>query len=217
MSKYWNSLFALLLFTQALQVSSQVTSKRVEKKGSFIGLIHGGISTSQINGDGFGGYNKFSLNTGIGTRAQFSDKLKLQIELNYAGRGSRKRLNDPSSRPTSKFSLHYIDIPILFKFNTWKFEFEAGLCNSIYLSHREEFNFNRIPAKFNQWNFNRYEPAINLGVYVPINEQWKSNVRFHYSIFPASGGIIQFNGRYSISGLYNNVITFSVYRLIRGR
>jgi hypothetical protein len=207
---WWSKGFAasLLLAWGILNASGQ---EREQNKGEFYGIVRTGIVTSQIHNDDFGGYNKLGGTLGTGVFTPVSDDLKLQIEIDYAMRGSRKRPN-PKTGDLNTFSIepHYIDVPILLKKFIWKFEFEAGLNNGIFLFGRvKDPNFILPPTVT---DFNRYELALNLGVNVPIDDKWNANVRFHYSITPAAGKLQVVNGFSLIGGAYNNAIAFCLVR-----
>lgn len=189
-----------------------IAQKPELNKGEFSSLIRAGIVASQIHNDDIGGYNKLGGTLGAGVFTPIGDELNLQVEINYAMRGSRKRPN-PKSGDYTTFAIepHYIDVPILLKKFIWKFEFEAGLNNGIFLFNRiNDPNF-LLPTAVK--DFNRYELAINLGVNVPINDVWHSNVRFHYSVLPASGKLQFVNGLSLLGGAYNNAVTFSINRV----
>jgi hypothetical protein len=181
------------------------------RKGQFVALAKAGLVASQIHNDDIGGYNKLGGTAGVGIFTPIGEDLQLQIELNYAMRGSRKRQNpDRGDYTTFSIEPHYLDVPILLKKFIWKFEFEAGITNGFWIfSRMNDPNF-LLPAATK--NFNRYELAANAGVNVPMNEFWNVNVRFHYSILPAAGKLQFVNGLSLLGGAYNNAMTFSINR-----
>jgi len=202
----------LPLLVSFFLVGAANAQKPALNKGEFSGLIRAGIVASQIHNDDIGGFNKFGGTLGGGVFTPISEELNLQMEINYAMRGSRKRPN-PKSGDLTTFAIepHYVDVPILLKKFIWKFEFEAVLNNGFFLFSRiSDPNF-LLPTSVKE--FNRYELAANLGVNVPINEFWHTNVRLHYSITPASGRLQFVNGFSLLGGAYNNAITFSVNRV----
>lgn len=179
------------------------------QKGEFAGLLRAGLVTSQIHNDDIGGYNKLGGTLGTGIFTPLANDLHLQIEINYSMRGSRKRPGR-LDRTTFFIEPHYIDVPIIFRKFIWKFDFEAGITNGIFLFSRiNDPNF-LLPNTVSE--FNRYELAGNLGVHVPINEKWTTNVRLHYSLLPASGSLQFVNGLSLLGGAYNNALTFAIYR-----
>ena len=184
-------------------------------KGQFASGLKLGISTSQIYGDNFGGYNKVGASGGAFVTTRLNEKLKFQLELNYSNRGSR----DPAKPNKGKFdsykiSTHYLDVPLLLKFWVWKFEFEAGLNNGIFLGHTELDEIGRIPKDQKQFSFTRYELAANAGINIELKNNWFFNTRFHYSILPVSRGGLTFIQGYGLAGgLFNNSILFSINRI----
>ncbi|NQV53412.1 MAG: outer membrane beta-barrel protein [Flavobacteriales bacterium] len=193
-------------------MSTTFAQKPNLNKGEFSGLIRAGIVASQIHNDDVGGYNKFGGTLGGGVFTPIGEDLNLQMEINYAMRGSRKRPDTKNfDYVTFRLEPHYVDVPILLKKFIWKFEFEAGLNNGFFLFSRiTDPNF-VLPTSVK--DFNRYELAANLGVNVPINEFWHTNVRLHYSITPASGRLQFVNGFSLLGGAYNNAVTFSINRV----
>lgn len=204
----------LVLISQAAVAQDRGKASKTAPKGQFQALIRTGLTTSQIYGDHFGGYNKLGFTGGVGTFTSISKTFNFQFELNYATRGSRKRPTDKDPT-TYRIDPHYIDIPLLFKTQISFFELEFGICNGIYLFHNESDNIGRIPKNQNTWQFNRYELAGNIGLNVPISEKWVTNARFHYSLLPASGQLGFVNGFSLYGGAYNNVISLSLHRVFR--
>lgn len=187
-----------------------------QKKGEFRGVARAGLCASQINGDGYGGYNKLNANVGLGVFTPINDRFRFQMEIGYCGKGSRKRPSDDD--PTSyRISAHYVDIPLLLRFDVWKFEFEAGICNGIFLFHTEDDQFGRVPDAQEQWTFNRYEIAGNVGIYVPVTPKWQVNARFHYSILPAAGGYAFAGNKFFLSKSQHNTVTLGIHRILINR
>lgn len=211
MCMWWNKsicLLSLFLTFATLAVQAQTETQR---KGQFSGLIKVGLVASQIHNDDVGGYNKLGGTAGFGVFTPISRSAKIQLELNYAMRGSRKAAR-PDKGDFNSFTLeaHYIDIPILYRSHIAMFDYEIGLCNGILIGSR------RVDPQFltTVAAFNRYELAVNAGVSVPMNENWSFNARFHYSLLPAIGKLQFVNGINIIGGAYNNAISFCLVRAI---
>jgi len=204
--------FAVLMLACGLACSLQAQgTHKNQRKGKFSGLLRFGICTSQIYNDDFGGYNKVGPTGGVGVYTPISDKLTFQMELDYCNRGSRRPARpDKGDYFSYRISSHYIDIPLLLKTYVWKFEFEAGICNGIYLFHTERDRYGKVPYK--NFQSNRYELAGNLAVNVPINHNWYVNVRFHHSILPAIQNLKFVSGYGLAGGAYNNAILFTINR-----
>ena len=202
----------IAFFFAATCSMSALAQTETPRKGQFSGLIKLGLVTSQIHNDDVGGYNKLGGTAGFGVFTPISRSAKVQLELNYAMRGSRKAAR-PDKGDFNSFTLeaHYIDIPILYRSHIAMFEYEIGLCNGL-LVFQDSRNLSGPLPNLNA--FNRYELALNAGVSVPMNEKWNFNTRFHYSILPAIGKLQLVNGISVIGGAYNNAITFCITRTL---
>lgn len=200
----------LLLSTTCLSQES----KSELNKGQFQGLLKIGVSTSQIFGDGFGGYNKVGLIAGTGVKTRIKENLILQIEIDYCNRGSKDPSRPDKGKYTSyKFSTHYIDVPLMLKFWLWKFELEAGVNNGFFLFHRETDQNGMIDPNIYKVEFTKYELAIAAGVNIPINEFWYFNTRFQNSLMPVTKGWTQYQQGYGLAwGFMDNSIFFTLNR-----
>lgn len=212
MCMWWNKpicILSLFLTFGALSTHAQTETPR---KGQFSGLVKLGLVASQIHNDDVGGYNKLGGTAGFGVFTPISRSAKIQLELNYAMRGSRKAAR-PDKGDFNSFTLeaHYIDIPILYRSHLAMFDYEVGLCNG-FLVFQDSRNLSGPLPNLNA--FNRYELAINAGVSVPMNENWSFNARFHYSLLPAIGKLQFINGINIIGGAYNNAISFCLVRTL---
>ena len=61
--------------------------------------IIGGISTSQVSGDGLSGFNKIGPRIGLYVNREIS-WLSIQLELQYITKGSKKIINESDERVT---------------------------------------------------------------------------------------------------------------------
>jgi hypothetical protein len=193
-----------------MDIQAQEAIKR--RKGEFIGLVKIGAVASQIYNDDFGGYNKLGGTAGFGVYTNVFRSGGLQLEINYAMRGSRKPPRpDDGDFTSALIEAHYVDIPILYRSQIWKLDYEFGLCTGVLITTREVYN----PVQPPLWDFNRIEMGINAGIHVPITDLWSFNPRFHYSITPAAGKLGVVNTFNLIGGAYHNAISFSLVRMFR--
>lgn len=95
------------------------------------GLI-AGMTTSQVGGDNFQGFNKLGLTFGGFVRYKLSENWFTQFEIAFVQKGSRNDFSISETDPTQSeeyflMRLNYIEIPLLFRFNHRKFVYELGL------------------------------------------------------------------------------------------
>ena len=91
-----------------------------------LGLI-GGINTSQVSGDGLGGYNKLGLRIGGFIKKEL-DHFNTQIELLYINKGSRSMAlinNDYSYIDNYILKLNYVEIPIIIEKKIYKYTYKV--------------------------------------------------------------------------------------------
>ncbi len=79
-----------------------------------------GLIASQLDGDGFTGYDKLGIRLGIRSQAHISSSFDLVIDLNWEQKGSRIESDDPGESPEKKkiFALDYAEIPVVVRYNS---------------------------------------------------------------------------------------------------
>ncbi len=204
-------LIALLAILPLLAVGQ---SEEVRQFGSFTAGVKLGLCTSQIAGDNYGGYNKVGPTGGVLIFTPLGDKTDIQMEINYCNRGSRDPADpDKGKLDSYRINLHYIDIPLLVKFKTWKFQFETGLTNGIFISSTEEDEFGTVTNSI--FDFNTYELAFNLGANLPLTKNWIFNARYHRSIIPIANQRVLVPWFGFLGGSYNDALSFTIIRYLR--
>jgi hypothetical protein len=168
--------------------------------------IMAGLNISQIEGDGFAGYNKAGPALGIFANTFFTDELAVQLEINYSSKGSQRKstIEDPRY---FRIELHYVEIPVLVRyFLPVGFSVESGLSGGYLFSSRERDEVSEIEIRT---PFNKTEFAFIAGASWHISQNLAINSRFSYSVLPvrqhAGGGTYRWN-----RGQNNNVLSIGV-------
>ncbi len=189
-------IFALLFLAMVVADAQQV----------FRAGVMAGLNISQIEGDGFAGYNKAGPAFGIFVNTFFLDDLAGQVEINYSSKGSQRNttIEDPRY---FRIEMHYVEIPLLARyFLPAGFSVESGLSGGYLFSSRERDEVSEIPIIT---PFRKTEFAFIAGASWHITQSLELNSRFSYSILPvrqhAGGGTYRWN-----RGQNNNVIAFAV-------
>jgi hypothetical protein len=153
----------------------------------FGGGIYGGISTSQVSGDGIGGFHKVGGWAGAFTDYRFTPRSALQFEISFIQKGSRQT---PTVKNNSDFRLHnhnMIEVPIIYRWYGIKnMSIEIGTQVGIILSTLDRIeNISENSETRNNPAFKKAEwsGAAGLSYYF-----WKSkievNMRYSNSIIP---------------------------------
>lgn len=163
-------LTALLLFSQESPASS-----------SFKAGIKAGINTSQMDGDGYAGFNKINPQAGFFLQKTLKNNAQIQLEIIYIQKGSRFP-GDPDNGifTTYRIQMDYMEVPILYQ-HTWrKFLFEIGPGIGVLFSSKEENSFGVVPAS--GFNWRPWELDAMLGINYYITEKAFVNIRIHRSL-----------------------------------
>lgn len=142
--------------------------------------FNAGVILSQLDGDGFTGYDKLGIRLGIRSQAFISRRVDLIFELNYEEKGSRYEAKD-SENPGLKnqsVSLAYAEVPILLRIYQRKrraFFVEAGAAISYLI--KNNFNDGNTGGTIERYdnasaNFNRSELNVVLGAGYAISPRF---------------------------------------------
>jgi hypothetical protein len=167
--------------------------------------IMAGLNISQVDGDGFAGYNKAGASFGAFVNTSFSGSWGGQLEINFSSKGSQ--LKTSSENPQYyRIALHYIEIPFLAQYYFPGISLEGGLSGGYLFSSRERDGTGDIPVTD---PFRKTEFAFLGGFTWFLSDRISFNPRFSYSLFPVrdhAGG-----GRYRLNlGQNNKVLSFLV-------
>ncbi|PCJ81757.1 MAG: hypothetical protein COA49_04435 [Bacteroidetes bacterium] len=106
----------------------------------FSGGIIAGVTTSQIHGDGIGGFNKMGVNAGVSIEIGRSGKKNIQLGIIYNQKGSKKPPNPKAGDySTWRYRFTYIDLPITVSYEYKGFDVLLGIQPSVLLAGEEDF------------------------------------------------------------------------------
>jgi hypothetical protein len=120
--------FALLFMVLMLPAFMTAQEERTPSKRNFKGGIVAGGVTSQISGDGLGGWDKFGITAGAWVRVPFSERTSATMSMKYINKGSRTK-PDTLNFNTFAYQLNYIEVPIWFSYAPSKKDLDKLLIN----------------------------------------------------------------------------------------
>lgn len=169
--------------------------------------IGGGLNISQVDGDGFSGYNKAGPAFSVFVNTWLSDSWKGQLEISYSSKGSSVKTTIENPR-YYRIYLNYIEIPMTAGYLLPAGILVEGGVSFGYLIHsKEEDELGSIPGTL---SFRKAEFAVLGGLGYLLTEKISVNARISYSIIPvrdhAGGGTYYLN-----RGQNNNVISFLLH------
>lgn len=176
----------------------------------------GGLSGTQVDGDGLSGFNKLGIYAGAFVNREINDRWSWQFEMAYSQKGSRRVVKPETldAGPWIRLQMHYIDVPLLV---IWDFRddiaFEGGVSGNLLLS----YSYNDLRNNVLNTDFSRFESALLLGARYQLRDQWYVFARANYSLFSIdpNANFLPFFALLQ-RGTYNNVITLGLrYQLTR--
>ena len=171
--------FALLL---VIFILSYVTASSQAFRGGFLA----GVSTSQVTGDGYGGFNKAGLEFGAFVNTKISEKMLAQFEIEFIQKGSRKN-PDSGSTVVDRLILRmdYVQVPILLKYYQNSFYIEGGLYAGLLLNFYMEDENGEITDYVLDGPFKPIKSTdfgYLMGLGYEFKEHYALNTRFSNSI-----------------------------------
>lgn len=183
-----------------------------------------GFNACQIHGDNAAGYNKFGVNGGLTVNAAFNKKTSLDIGIGFTQKGARKNQDVENNDYTFfRINLNYVEVPVLlnYKLNE-KYFLTAGPSIAYLINYSED-------TELGNWNgiypFNPLEFGVNIGLGRVFKHNLLLEVRSGNSFLPVRNYGIAANAvffpnsvaRFFNKGLYNNILSVSVFYLIKNK
>jgi hypothetical protein len=201
----YNKLFIFFLFALALvNVQAQEENSRRFDLGYFLGP-----SSSQMSGDGLGGFDKFGGTAGLSLRANISDRSNLLLSMGFISKGSRAPL-DTLTRNVFAYRLNYIQIPITWQIH-WNERINVHLSPyAAYLIHQSVM-FNKETSSVSEYGgqpaFNDWDFGINAGIGFVLSDNSSLVFEYGQSVVPIRPNPSQANQfSYYERGNYNSTV-----------
>ena len=142
-----------------------------------------GISGSQVEGDGYGGYKKMGFIVGGFANTDLSEKMTLQFEVYFINKGSFDPAR-PSKGDVDMFKLNtnYVEVPLALFYHYDRWDFEGGFYLAKFLSYSLEDEFG--PRDINQFPIKSFDFGGFLGIGYHIHERLILNIRSKNSLVP---------------------------------
>jgi len=175
--------------------------------------IKAGVVGSQVDGDGFGGYDKLGFTAGLFVNYQLSMRTSLQLEMEFIQKGSSHTPNyDKGDFDQYKMRLSYIQLPVLIQYKLARnFSVETGPGFGLLLNNYEERDQWEIQSN----PFRKFALSWITGINYAISKSWNTNFRLDYSLIgirqQAAPGDRLIFFQY---GQFNNALVISIQYLI---
>jgi len=197
--------FALLLlgFSQISFAQEESSQKRNFKGGLLAGAV-----TSQISGDGLGGWDKFGLAAGAWVNVPFSDRASATMTMKYINKGSRTK-PDTINNTTFGYYLNYIEVPLWFSYRLSKksdsrLVLNVGPCMGFLLN--QKIKQNGVDREIDP-SFEKFDVGLELGISYWLTPSFGAQIIGSTSVLPTRPNPGQTNpGSYYERGNYNQTL-----------
>ena len=155
------------------------------------GLVAGGV-TSQIDGDGYGGFHQLGWTGGVFGRIPTDGPTSWQLELRYTLLGAHSDVKEvDNGMLPMDIRLHYVELPVLFRYDLSRIAvngrpldfvtLEAGLSAAFLISGKQSADFEDL---FENSEWLPISALGQLGVQIDFNDRLGVNLRYLYSLTP---------------------------------
>ena len=205
------SLFVVIILTFFFGLKTEAQS--------FNGGLMAGAVTSQVNGDGYGGFHQLGWTAGAYVNLPIGQNWLWQTELKYALFGSHSDVKEEmAGKYFYNLRLHYIEMPVMFRYKLSKLSISGKSLDFISLEIGPSFDFLMSYRDETAYSPNEHAPWLffsitgNFGVHFDLSERWGLGLRSMNSLTP-----IRIKGDvplYSFGHYYNialqAVITYNI-------
>ncbi len=195
--------------TKVLFVFFALCSCSLHAQQAFNAGLAMGMTTTQISGDGLGGWHKFGLSGGAYVNAPLSSKRSLRIGIYYTEKGSRTK-QDTINYISFAYRLKYVEVPVQLAFQDGPITFTSGLYYGRLI--KQEILANKLPYPVTP-PFRSYEVGLCVGALLQLGDHLFIEGKFSTSVIPTrpSPNFANKNSFYE-KGNYNQVLNFMIGR-----
>ncbi len=180
---------------------------------NFKGGFTAGLVGSQVDGDGYGGYNKAGIFAGGWVSYEFNEYSSFLMELTYFQKGSRHNPDYENGDFNSYiFRTNYIEVPLLYQYKLKWFVLEGGPSLGVSAGYYEKANEDELSDDQGYNRPARLTLQANLGARFLLNENFSFVMRINYSTFN-----IRYDKNYDDGwssgprGQFNNALVAALY------
>lgn len=142
--------------------------------------VLGGITSSQISGDGIFGFNQFGGIAGVEVNYKIDEKWYTSLGMQFNQMGARTY----ASKKTSivyRLRVNYIEMPLLVSYHFTHLYFRAGVYLGVKTNQKERNSFGPVDPKR---EFRSIDFGGQLGLGYKFTPNWQVELFFQNSVIP---------------------------------
>lgn len=204
------------VFAQKMPLFIEYKEQKVNR--SFFGGIQLNMNATQIDGDGFSGYDKVGLNAGVSLHVFFNKNYGLELNMLYSEKGAINRQTYHDDYTGTGFInyealVNYIEMPLLFTYyHQERMVFMAGPSLNLLIKEEEIFPYPNPPINYEP-RFNKWTADILIGVKYNLWSNLYAQAKFSYGILAMRNYEVTGSVPLTASHQYNNQLTFGIQYL----
>ena len=189
-------------------VHTCIAQEETKQKRNFKGGLLAGAVTTQISGDGLGGWDKFGMAAGAWVSVPFSERSSATMTMKYINKGSRTK-RDTINFETFGYYLNYIEVPLWFSYRVSKksdsrLVLNVGPCIGFLLN--QKIKQNGVDREIDP-SFEKLDVGLELGISYWLTPSFGAQIIGATSVLPTRPNPGQTNpGSYYERGNYNQTL-----------
>jgi hypothetical protein len=173
-----------------------------------------GAITTQVDGDGFGGYDKSGAHAGMWVSRRFADNFSYMLEIAYKPKGSKSAMKATTEDLNYyKLSLHYVEVPVTLRYHNKNYLFDISVGAAYLAMERVEGLAGGFLTGNELTGFNKFDVIVAAGLGIEINDYWNVLARITYSAYDAAK-TYRAPEKPHLSWQFNNALSVALYRKI---
>jgi hypothetical protein len=203
----------LILFISVTVILMSLAGIESLRAQEFKGGIIAGVAGTQVKGDGLGGYDKAGIVFGPYVNLELSDKISMQMQLEYYQKGSRANPDSTNNFQSYLLRLNYMQIPVTVQYrHNEDFGLETGLSYGVLIHDYEEIN--GYTNFISQYPWESGDLSFILGAHWYLTDVLTAEFEFSHSLLYVredTEGVTTFFNK----GMYHNVIHIAIQYQIK--
>lgn len=140
--------------------------------------VNGGVTSSQVSGDGAYGFVQFGIMAGGEVAYEFNDHWKSSFGLRFNQKGSRV-YKSKNSIDTYRLRVNYVEAPLLLSYCFDKLSISAGPVLGVKINQRERTQYGEIE---DPRIFDPFELGVEFHLNYQIKERWSVRLLYQNSV-----------------------------------
>lgn len=175
----------LLVFLSCILSTSLFAQSKKENQQTFRATIIAGANAAQIDGDDLAGFNKLGIRAGAQVSVRWHRLFESSVGMLYSQKGSASELSASGTDLLARFSLNYVQIPLMVTYDDEGLQFGAGFSYSRLINSKIIIQGILDEARSDSYSKNDFSFVAQGGYFI------KDRIGFHLGFERSLGNILK--------------------------